>query len=231
MLRIVYLVRPGDDNEELRYSLRSLVNLRTPHAVTIAGHKPAWLSDDVDHLPIEQTPGARQQNVNALVAAACEAHPDGFVMWYDDIFLMQPIEHIPRMRANTLDRTVEKLTGKDGPTAYVAGIARAGEILRNVLHHPGPLYAFDAIHVPQHIDPVAMRWALNLGRAHGCNHRLTLHGNLAGYRDAIHVRNAKSPEGWDQRAWVSTSDQRFRDGQVGAFIRDRFRDPSRWERS
>lgn len=228
-LHVVYLVGPGDDNPELQFSLRSLVNLQTEHTVTIAGHKPTWVSGDVTHLPVVQETRQRQRNVNANLLAACDAYPEGFLMWYDDIFLMRPITEVPRMRANLLDKTVRTLTRKDGTTRYVQGIAKAGQILRD-LHHPGPLYAYDAIHVPQHIDPIAMRWAIALGTAHGCNHRLTLHGNLAGYRDAVHVPNAKEPEGWAARTWVSTSDRRFRDDQVGAWIREQFPEPCRWER-
>ena len=38
---IVYVVRPGDENEALRYSLRSLANI--PHrTVWIAGYRPKW---------------------------------------------------------------------------------------------------------------------------------------------------------------------------------------------
>ena len=39
----VYYVRPGDRNDELRYSLRSLANL--PHdRVWIVGHTPPWVT-------------------------------------------------------------------------------------------------------------------------------------------------------------------------------------------
>ncbi|MFF3129757.1 hypothetical protein ACFVRD_48125 [Streptomyces sp. NPDC057908] len=50
---IVYVVRPWNQNEQLRYSLRTLANL--PHRrVWIAGYCPTWVGPDVGRIPVAQ---------------------------------------------------------------------------------------------------------------------------------------------------------------------------------
>ena len=68
---IVYVVRPGERNEELRYSLRSLSNL--PHGrVWIAGYMPKWVTG-VEHIPSPAKPGSHV-HAKANLRAACQ-HP------------------------------------------------------------------------------------------------------------------------------------------------------------
>lgn len=102
LLDIIYPVRPGDDNEELRYSLRSLRNF--PHnQVWIVGHKPPWVTNT------RYIPGNRQRHRRANlwhnILAACQ-HPDvsdEVVIFNDDFFITQPIDHAPILSRGTLD--------------------------------------------------------------------------------------------------------------------------------
>jgi hypothetical protein len=58
---LVYVVREGDRNNELRHSLRSVV-ANVPHRlVWIAGYKPGWVSDLVGYIPMAQR-GTKWQN-------------------------------------------------------------------------------------------------------------------------------------------------------------------------
>lgn len=93
-LDLVYIVRPGDDNEPLRFSLRSLVNL--PHrSVWIVGHKPAWVTDDVHHVPGNRG-HSKPQNVFDNVRIACSIPDlgDQIVLMNDDFFVMRPVTHL-----------------------------------------------------------------------------------------------------------------------------------------
>lgn len=96
---IVYLVRPGDDNEELRYSLRSLVNL--PHdRVWFVGHLPAWVRN-VEHIPGNRY-RAKSLNVIDNVRLACE-HPDvdeDVVVMNDDFIILEPCDLAPWVRCS-----------------------------------------------------------------------------------------------------------------------------------
>lgn len=95
VLDIVYPVRPGDHNPELRWSLRTL-DTNLPHArVWIVGHKPAWLNN-VGHIPGNDGPTGHA-NVYRNIQAACEHPdmPDQFIVFNDDMFITDPLTTIP----------------------------------------------------------------------------------------------------------------------------------------
>ena len=98
---VVYRVRAGESNEELRYSLRSLVNL--PHRyVWIVGDRPSWVKN-VRYIP-GNVHSTKWKNVWDNIRLACE-HPDitdPFVMVDDDMFVMSPLDEMPTLHRGTL---------------------------------------------------------------------------------------------------------------------------------
>ncbi|HRN29777.1 MAG TPA: hypothetical protein PK890_08770, partial [Terrimesophilobacter sp.] len=105
-LDLVYLVRPGNNNPELRMSLRSLKNF--PHGkVWIVGHKPNWVAN-VRHIKGNPTNNSHA-NVFLNVLAACEHPdtPDEFVIMNDDFYITRPIQKIPNWYRSTLTEHME----------------------------------------------------------------------------------------------------------------------------
>ena len=104
---VVYLVRPGDRNNELRMSLRTLANL--PHRrVWFVGHLPAWATN-VEHIPGNRFGRQKPLNVYDNVRLACE-HPDvsaQFVVMNDDFFILQPNPAVQVRSRCTLDHHVD----------------------------------------------------------------------------------------------------------------------------
>lgn len=99
---LVYPVRPGNVNEELRYSLRS-VEANYPHGrVWIVGDQPNWLTG-VEFIRGNTQPHPRA-NIYHNLLAAC-AHPDladEFVIFNDDFFVTEPVEGTPMAYRSTL---------------------------------------------------------------------------------------------------------------------------------
>lgn len=94
-LDIVYPCRPGDRNEELRYSLRCLEQHFPQHGtIWIVGHKPTWLTG-VEFIPGNTGPTS-QANVYRNIQAACEHPdlPDEFLIFNDDFLATAPITNI-----------------------------------------------------------------------------------------------------------------------------------------
>lgn len=95
LLDVVLPVRPGDQNEELRFTLRAL-EANYPHAgVWIVGYKPSWVTN-VEFLPGNNAPHKRANLWHNLLTA-CE-HPglsDTVVITNDDIYITQPVQRIP----------------------------------------------------------------------------------------------------------------------------------------
>ena len=220
---VVYPVRPGEDNEELRYSLRSLRNV--PHGrVWITGFVPSWLRN-VGALPVQFRHGNKVRNVRANFKAAC-AHPevaDTFYVFNDDMFVMHAVENIPTMHLGPLEAYIGRI--KQG--LYQESLLNALVYLR-ANGHPEPL-AYNA-HTPVLVRKRDFRATLRLLEAKLPQRTsvMTMYGNLhkIGGRRAGNAKNPKV----DERLIISTNDRSFREDAAGTFIRSRFPDPSPYER-
>lgn len=226
MLPVVWVVRPGDDNEALRYSMRS-VHANLPHAgAWIAGHKPRWVSDEVHHLPTTQALGDRHGNVRLNLTAACHAHDRWVCMW-DDVYVTRPLDALPVHHRGAVAAHVQARAAAGEFRTYERDLQATGQLLER-LGYLQPL-CYDALHMPQTIHSPDMLKAIDLAVQHGVKMVLTLHGNLAQVGGTEGV-NAKADTGWSRRPFVSTSDRRWKSAPVGAYIRDLFPDPSPWEK-
>lgn len=106
-LDVVYIVKPGDNNPELRYSLRSLANM--PHgAVYMVGHKPKWVQG-VEHIPGNALT-VKEHNVHDNLRRACAAlNADRFIVMNDDFYVMQPVRALTAAHRGSLAQHVAKL--------------------------------------------------------------------------------------------------------------------------
>lgn len=100
---LVYVVRPGDDNEELRYSLRSVV-ANAPHGnVWLVGTVPAWVKG-VKEIPLTPQPekfANQRQSLHAVTARRDLSNP--FVLMNDDMFIMEPISGWQTWHLDTIE--------------------------------------------------------------------------------------------------------------------------------
>lgn len=132
---VVYIVRPGDDNDELRHSLRS-VAANFPHRrVWIFGHAPAWVSDEVSKVSLVPRPEKWDNQAQSLRAAA--EHPevsDRFWMFNDDYYVMDPMTDPPVFHIGPLDEYVSYLEsiGKSPENPWFHGLTLALGRLREL---------------------------------------------------------------------------------------------------
>ncbi|URP22261.1 hypothetical protein SEA_BIG4_228 [Microbacterium phage Big4] len=91
MNHFIYYVLPGEDNPELRYSLRSLAaNGPEDIKVSFVGSPPLWV-DDSKVTIVEGNPYQdRFQNSLHNLQVACELEPGDFYTMNDDFFIMKP---------------------------------------------------------------------------------------------------------------------------------------------
>jgi hypothetical protein len=107
MLDVVYPLKVQPNNEELRYSLRSLVNL--PHRkVWFIGHKPRW-TRRAQYVPNVQE-GTKYDNARGNILAACREPglTDDFVLMHDDFFIMRPIASVPVYHRGSLQEALDR---------------------------------------------------------------------------------------------------------------------------
>lgn len=225
-LDLLYLVRHGDENEELRWSLRSVaVNL--PHRqVWLAGYCPTWVDPAVvRHVPVGWHRDPHRSSTDNLLAAV--RHPDigeHVVLMNDDFFVLRPVSGVPMLhRGPVVDRG-------DGGT-YARGMRQTVQLLAR-LGHPDPV-SYE-LHIPMVVHTPTMRRLLE---AHGDGripvlHKRTLYGNVAhcGGVRAEDVKVRAAGDRWDPDGpFLSTNDGVFKRARVGVWLRERFPHPCRYE--
>lgn len=224
MTDVVYLVRPGDDNEELRYSLRSLVNL--PHGrVWIAGHKPPWVTG-VGHIATDQR-GRKWANARRNLTAAIE-HPDmpaTFVLFNDDFYVIESTEEVPVLHRGTVADSIAVMRRDVGLSGYVRGLAATNRLLGRRGFAAPLCYS---LHVPLPVDKAGMREALRITSNAERYHLRTIYGNLAGIGGTLADDcKARSGRPVPVGPFLSSSDSTFH--MVSDELARRFPDPSPYE--
>lgn len=132
---IVYSLSSNYTGEELKYSLRSLVNM--PHdKVYFVGGCPSWAKNIV-HIPTDQT-GTKWQNVPRNLIAVCEdiRVSEDFIYFNDDFFVLQKVKN-PKKELNLYKSTITSVLDRLGkkhtiPTNYMAGMAQTQALLREL---------------------------------------------------------------------------------------------------
>lgn len=103
MMDIVYILKvdPINNNEELRYSLRSLGNI--PHGrVFIVGEKPDWVTN-ITYIPVAQDCTKAENAIkNIRTAAESPEISDDFILMNDDFFFMKKLDALPAMNFGKL---------------------------------------------------------------------------------------------------------------------------------
>lgn len=232
MLDLLYLLRVGEDNEELRHSLRS-VAANLPHGrVWLAGHRPSWVDPDaVRFVPVPRHRDKHTSSTANLLAALREPDmPAHVVLMNDDFFVTSPVAGVPMLHRGSV---AEVAAGYSPHGTYGRGMRQTAALLARLGHPEAVSYE---LHVPMVIHGPTMRHLLELhGRGRiRCLHKRTLYGNLAhcGGRRAEDVKVFRDDQEWNPEGpFLSTNDVTFNRGRVGVWLRARFPDPCRYERA
>ena len=220
---VVYVCREGQ-NEELRFSLRSLVNL--PHGdVWIFGGHPAWVQG-LRSVRVPQN-ADKQQNVISNVIAAClnSRVSDPFILMNDDFYVMRPIESVPVMHRGTIASVLDDYRDRHPSSRYTSRIERTRKHLIN-LGYPAPL-SYE-LHAPMvfHKKPLL---ELLMTFTPGEYQWRTLYGNTQAI-GGDHVDDVKvwrSGQTVAEGPFLSSSDGAF--AVVRPLLDQQFPDPSPYE--
>lgn len=151
-LDVVYPVRPGKRNENLRWSLRSLVNF--PHRnVWIVGQNHTWTLG-IHHLPREQNLSGYDNSLGNLLAA-CH-HPDisdTFWLFNDDFFIMRPVTDLPDYNRGLIKVRLADMRAKGQLSGYYK---RAQNTMRHLVEHGIPEPLSYELHTPMRINKANM---------------------------------------------------------------------------
>jgi hypothetical protein len=218
VLPVVYLVREGEDNQELRWSLRTLANL-THSRVWLAGFQPSW-TVNVERIVVRQQRDKwKSIYANLAAIADCDRLDEHFIMFNDDFFVMRPAQMAVWHRGSW-DRILPAFAHRRD--YYSKALRRTAE------RWPDGL-CFDSVHRPMLMERGRLRDCLDsldgmLIRSH--------YGNLAG-QSGVQVSDCKVKSNRQPKTvgpFLSTNDSAFRRGEAGRLIRRRWPAKSGYER-
>ena len=152
----VYICRDGE-NEELRYSIRSVL-LSFPEAkVWVVGGKPKWYSGN--HIFLEQNDNKYANAVNNL-KTVCNTPEisDRFILMNDDFFIIKKIETVEQFYNGFLSEKIDKFTKITGSSMYIRKLITTNNKL-NKLGFTKPLDY--ELHVPMPMHKAGLLYILN----------------------------------------------------------------------
>lgn len=157
----VYIVKEDENNEDLKYSLRSIAKYYPENKVWIVGYKPSWVKN-VEYLPVKQSKDKWKNSMtNILTACKCKDISDDFILMNDDFFMIKPlipIEMIANTTLGLLSSTINK--NKELKSPWYDAFQQVYDLLKD-LNIPEPYYDFEA-HLPLQINKKKFIKVINL---------------------------------------------------------------------
>lgn len=225
---IVYPVRRGDWNLELRYSLRSLVNL--PHArVILVGYVPSWANPDIGLIRDQGKEAPWHASAMHLLHAMDQIRDlsDPFYLFNDDFYVMQPMDQIPILNRGPYRELIQWYGKAMHRGIYFRGMEKTLELLDG-MGYQDPL-AFN-LHAPMPIAHCQYRDAYSKAKGIIAPDTRTVYGNLLG-EVGVHTEDFKVyPRTKDFTSWpfLSSNDD-VSHTQIGKLLASTFPGQSAYE--
>lgn len=125
----IYINKDGD-NEELRYSIRSVVANIKNARIWVIGGKPDWYVGNF--IPVKDI-GNKFKNITECYKEICKIEEiTDFVVMNDDFFILNPINDIPYMYSGLLIEKVEDHGRLHGTTEYFRVLTQANKLLKKM---------------------------------------------------------------------------------------------------
>lgn len=240
MTAAVYVVGgpATDDREDLRHSLRSLAN--TPvDEVWIVGDVPSWVRN-VHALPLEPQPEKFANQRASLTAVVNDPElPETFTLFNDDHFVVEPLDLLPAFHLGHWNAYMARQLrqGQNPMNTWWRGVCETADWMCTQ-GHPNPR-VYEA-HTPLTFNKAKLAEVLEAYPQDrrfcvGMTYDLTGAGGT-GFRginvkcktdDEYRLKTGIAP----RTPFLSSTDDPFQRGLIGAHIRGMFPDPSPFERT
>lgn len=153
-MHAVYICRHGN-NEELRYSIRSLQNLKEVTSIIVIGGKPNWyIGDYIETEPAKKYNHARQ-NLETLVKT--KRISEEFILMNDDFFIIKPVEKLENYNEGLLLNKIIQYNKFNPTSKYTNLLKQTHEYLINKTGKEPLSYE---LHIPMRMTKKGLRAAL-----------------------------------------------------------------------
>ena len=230
---VVYFVKDEPENEELRYSLRSVEQNFEYRNVWFCGGCPDGLKPD-KHLKIRQDQFTKWDRVRNMIREVCtnEEISDNFWLFNDDFFILKPMKHMEPQYNGELKPYFEYVESKhdgiaDGFTIRLRqayqDMTKAGLTTLNYeVHKPMLINKKKALEVLERFPNTPCFRSLYGNYWHiGGEDKHDMKIKIENYKKILSVQNF-----WD---FVSTDDKSFENGNIGEYLREKFDKKCRFE--
>ena len=222
---IVYVLKNDYNSEELKYSVRSVVqNFPYRKIVFIGGHPDDMTADILIPHKQEGTSKWRRSMSSLKLALENNQLTEDIWLFNDDFFVMDRVTEDVNYFCGSLEKRVSDIRQKVGLSTY----ARELELLRGFLIKENKDTLSFSLHIPFLINRAK---ALALMESFPSQKMFrSLYGNY--YKiDCRFMEDVKviDRETLPDTPFISTSDDSFKNGKVGEFLRKYFDTPSKYE--
>lgn len=124
----VYICRSGD-NEELRYSIRSVVSSFPDASIWVVGGKPDWYTGK--YIDVSQNNNKYTNAINNL-SAICKSNEisDSFILMNDDFFIVKKIDSVDAFHGGLLSEKIDRYIKLTGSSMYIKKLMLTNERLK-----------------------------------------------------------------------------------------------------
>lgn len=227
-MNFVYICRPGE-NEELRYSIRSVLSSFPDAEIWVVGSKPSWYGGNFLRHKDKGTKFTNIHDALKLIASS-GLIPDDFIYMNDDFFIIDKIDEIPVMHGGYLEDKANEYLRLDPESTYTRLLLKAHDkLVKRGIEKP---LDYD-IHFPLPINKKALQTVVELPIM-----PRSAYGNLCNI-GGVKVADVKMydsgklmPRSHDlqnsQSSFVSTTDVSF-EKLLEEVLANRFPEPSKYE--
>jgi hypothetical protein len=112
----VYISRSGD-NEELRYSIRSIVTNLKHDNIWVVGQKPSWYTGNFISVPDKRLKYLNaRENLKAIIND--NRISEDFILMNDDFYVMKPVDTVEYFYSGSLESKALELESVSAHSAY-----------------------------------------------------------------------------------------------------------------
>ena len=223
---IVYILKNGKGTDEIKYSLRSLVNF--PHGnVWIYGGHPEGIRAD-RQVSVLQRGVTKWQKVRNTLVMVCQNDEitEDFWLFNDDFFCMKDCEDLPPIYHGSIKERIREIRDRHGTSEYMLKLLQT----EGILDKSGLPIRNYAVHMPMLVNRQKALEVLNTFDR--CPMFRCLYGNYfdIGGENRADVKIYRMDEEPDHDAtWLSTTNDSFKYGAVGRYIREELNEASEYE--
>lgn len=201
-MNFVYICRDGD-NEELRYSIRSVIKHFPEANILLVGGKPSWYSGPFIKLSDQ---GNKFESIVNCYKEICKLDSIGdFILMNDDFFILKRPDSFEHLYDGTLAKKIQRHTNRYGLSKYSRILSHANTTLKK-MGIESPLN-YD-IHTPMLFNKEMLSEILDLSLA-----PRSLYGNIFGVggKNIEDVKVYKYSDNADMNSiYLSTEDNSFK---------------------